>query len=115
MKRLKFCIISLFSLLIFNCLPEDKFTNTQSGDLNASLYGEIIFEFTSFTAPKAPTCIITIYLPEPNTFSLINGNEKRISGLQANQVVKWSATVDIGRLDARKEDNKVHLSAYTEE
>jgi hypothetical protein len=112
MKRLKFCIISLFSLLVFNCPSEDKYTSTQSGNLNASLYGEIIFEFRSFTVPKSPTCIITIYLPEPNTFSLINGNEKRISGLQANQVVKWSATVEIGGLNARKEDNKVHLSAF---
>jgi hypothetical protein len=85
--------------------------DTISSTVTASPSGEIIFGYTA--DPASLTCTITTNLPEPNkAFSVSSGGEKTISELEANQIVSWSATVEMGylfRLVDYDEVNEIHL------
>jgi hypothetical protein len=87
--------------------------DTISGTVTANSSGEIIFGYIVDVSGASLTCSITTNLSgSDKTFSINSGDEKVISGLQANQVVNWLAHVERGflfRLVEYDEANEVHL------
>jgi hypothetical protein len=105
-------LIAVIGFSMIGCQVIDKPPQTVSGKLTASSSGEIIFEYIALLDGVSQSCLITTNLPVPdNNFSLNTGNEKRISELQASQIVQYTATVEKGALYKDVDGNKAIFSS----
>jgi hypothetical protein len=118
-KLLGIIMIAVIGFSIAGCQEKIPVGDTGSGTVTASPNGVIVFGYTATENAMSQSCSITTNLSEPNkTFSINSENEKIISGLEANEVVNWTATVErgvLGRLVDDYEVNEVRLYGFMHE